>query len=233
MTTQRRGAGRARRPRASGFTLVEVLIAVAILAVASTLVWGSFGDTFRAKSVVEANAARYHTVRLAIERIARDASMAYLSQNEDTTQAERRTFFIGRRHADADELRFSYFGHQRLYADANESDTAQVLYYAVRDRNDTSKTNLIRRETRRLSNLKPEDAPGEGDVLCDDIVRFTVDYWDLINKQWRDSWSTVTADGQPDRLPSKIRITLVVKDERQQEVPFQTEVKLAIQEPLR
>ena len=35
---------------------------------------------------------------------------------------------------------FSYFGHQRLYADANEADTALVSYYAARDRDDARKT---------------------------------------------------------------------------------------------
>ena len=41
-------------------------------------------------------------------------------------------------------------GHQRLYADAREADTAAVAYFGVRDRNDSHKMNLMRRETRRL-----------------------------------------------------------------------------------
>ncbi|MCA1665080.1 MAG: hypothetical protein LC659_12565, partial [Myxococcales bacterium] len=43
---------------------------------------------------------------------------------------------------------------------------------------------------------------------------------------------TNALDGQPDRLPSKIRITLTVHDERGKEVPFQTEVRVAMAEPL-
>jgi general secretion pathway protein J len=218
--------------RSRGFTLVEIMVAVTILAVVTSLVWGSFHSTFKAKAVVEASAMRYHTVRLALERIARELTMAYVSQNEDTSQQDRRTFFVGKRHGDADELRFSMLGHQRLYADANEADTAQVVYYGARDREDSSKLNLLRRETRRLNNLKPEIAAGESDIVCDDIVRLKVDYWDWRDKQWREEWSTIAADGQPDRLPSKVRITLTVYDERHQEVPFQTEVRLPMQEPL-
>lgn len=225
-------SGMRRRHAQAGLTLVEILIAVSILAITTSLVWSSFQDTFRTKSTIEANVARYHTVRLALERMSRELTMAYLSQNEDTLQQERRTFFVGRRNSDVDELRFSMFGHQRLYADAKEADTSQVGYYGLRDRNDSRVTNLVRRETRRLSNVRFSDAPGEADILCDDLVRLQFDYWDLRDKQWRDSWSTLSADGQPDRLPSKVKITLTVRDERGQEVSFQTQVRLPIQEPL-
>ncbi len=218
--------------RARGFTLIEVMVAVSILAVVSALVWASFRQTYDTKTRIEANGSRYHTVRLALERLSREISMAYLSQNEDTNQQERRTFFVGKRHGDIDEVRFSMFGHQRLYADANEADTSQVVWYGARDRDNSYQNNLMRRETRRLQNVKPELAAGESDIVCDDIVRFRIDYWDARDKVWRDEWSTVAADGQPDRLPAKVRITLSVYDERHVEIPFQTEVRLPIQEPL-
>jgi hypothetical protein len=171
-------------------------------------------------------------VRLALEKMARDLSMAYISQNEDTGQAEKRTLFVGRHHLGADELRFSFFGHQRLYQDANECDTAQVMYFSARDREDSRKMNLIRRETRRLQYLKPEDAPGQSDIICDDIVSLTFAFWDARDKQWREEWVTNAADGQPDRLPSRVKITLTARDERGREVPFTTEARIAIQEPL-
>jgi general secretion pathway protein J len=218
--------------RSRGFTLIEVLVAVSIVAMVTTLVWGSFRDTFRTKSAIEAQSGRYRTVRIALERMARDLSMAYLSQNEDTSQPERRTRFYGKRNTDVDELRFSYFGHQRLYEDANESDTAVVAYFSARDRNDARKTNLVRRETRRLAYLRPEDIAGEADIICDDVVRLRADYWDARDKQWRDEWITTNADGQPDRLPSKIKLTLTVRDERGKEVPFSTETRIPLQEPL-
>src|SRR5437764_1621922 len=124
-----------------GFTLIEIMVAVAILAMATTMVFSSMNTTFKTKSAIEAQAGRYRTVRLALERLAREVSMAYISQNEDTFQQERRTFFQGKHHTDFDEIRFSYFGHQRLYQDGRESDTAQLVYTTQRDRNDSKKTN--------------------------------------------------------------------------------------------
>jgi general secretion pathway protein J len=222
-----------RRSRlADGFTLIEVMVAVSILALVTTLTWGSFKGTFQTKSQIEAQAGRYRTVRLGLERLARELSMAYVSQNEDTSQAERRTRMIGKHHGDIDEITFSYFGHQRLYQDSNEADTALVSYYQARDRDDSRKTNLMRRETRRLSYYKIDEQAGEADIVCDDIVKLKLDYYDALKKTWLEEWVTTSIDGQADRLPAKIKITLTVRDERGREVPFQTEVRLAMTEPL-
>ena len=73
--------------RSRGFTLVEIMVAVGILAMAAVMVTGTMRNTFRTKSAIEANAGRYRTVRLALERMAREISMAYLSQNEDAFQS--------------------------------------------------------------------------------------------------------------------------------------------------
>lgn len=214
------------------FTLIEIMVAVSIVAIVTTLTWGAFRDTFRTKSQIEATATRYRTVRLALERMARELSMAYVSQNEDRSQAERRTRMVGKRHGDLDEVMFSYFGHQRLYQDANECDTAMVYYYAARDRDDSRKQNLMRRETRRLSNYKIDEQAGEADIVCDDVIKLQLSYYDARDKVWRDEWTTINADGQMDRLPSKIKITMTVRDERGKDVPFQTETRLTMSEPL-
>jgi general secretion pathway protein J len=218
--------------RQRGFTLIEIMVSVAILAMATVMAFSTMQSTLKTKSAIEANAGRYRTVRLALDRMAREIEMAYLSQDEDTFQQERRTFFVGKRKSEFDEIAFSYFGHQRLYADGRESDTAQVLYFSARDREDSKKTNLMRRETRRLSNLKPDDAPGETNIVCDDVVKLRIEYWDARDKLWREEWVTNAADGQPDRLPSRVRITLTVHDERGKEIPFQTETRIQMSEPL-
>jgi general secretion pathway protein J len=217
--------------RSRGFTLIEVMVAMAIVAMMSMVVWSSFRETSNTKKMVEAQALRYRTVRLALDRMARELSMAYLSQNEDTSLPERRTRFTGKVNGQMHDLTFSYFGHQRLYEDAHEADTAVVSYFSDTDKQ-SHINNLMHRESRRLGYLRPDELTGETDIVCDDVVNMKITYWDSRDKTWREEWNTTTADGQPDRLPSKVKIILTVRDERGQDVPFTTQVRIPMQEPL-
>ncbi|HEX2659180.1 MAG TPA: prepilin-type N-terminal cleavage/methylation domain-containing protein, partial [Polyangia bacterium] len=54
------------RRRVAGFTLIEVMLAVAILAILTTLMWSAFSQASRNKKRVEAAQERTHTVRTAL-----------------------------------------------------------------------------------------------------------------------------------------------------------------------
>ena len=70
----------------------------------------------------------------------------------------------------------------------------------------------MRREQRRPSNEIPEQEPADYDVLVHDIVSAKLEYWNWKNTEWQDTWDTTQADGQKGWLPSRVRITVVVKD---------------------
>ncbi len=216
-------------PKAAGFTLIEVMIAVAILSSLTVLIWGSYQQTFRSQRLVEANLTRYRAARLAMDRILRDVQMAYLSKNIiPGTEQTPRTFFDGTHRADVDELRFTYFGHQRLYAESKEADTAAVGYFGGHDRDNSQKLNLYRRETRRLQADRFENISGETELLCDDIVRLQFEYYHPDKKAWVDTWRTSQADGYPDRLPSRVRARLTIRDEAGNEMAFISETRVAM-----
>ena len=61
-----------------GFTLIEVMVAVAILGLVGTLVYQGFAQTALNKARVETDVDFYRTVNLALERMAREISMAYV-----------------------------------------------------------------------------------------------------------------------------------------------------------
>jgi general secretion pathway protein J len=178
---------------------------------------------------------RSREARVLLSRISRDVSMAYLSGNEDRSKLQPRTDFVGEAAGDVDSLSFTALAHVRLYADTNEGDQAVIAYYPAADEDDRSKTNIVRRETRRLENEKLEDIPGEADVIFGDVERFKIEYFKIVVDQgiaeWTDSWDSQNDDGgTKDRTPDRVRVTLVYKDELGKEVTLVTQSKIYIQE---
>jgi len=217
------------RSVSSGFTLIEVMLALAILTFVTAIMWGSFSQTVANKKAIEAAQERTHTVRVALMRMAREIEMAYLSGSENTAMVERRTFLVGSSHGDVDELQFSSFAHQRLRGGLAEGDTSLISYYGERDPEDRRVLNLMRRETRRLQQENPSDIPGEAYILCPDVSRVKFSYYDQKLKEWVNDWSTLNASG-PQYLPTHIRITLTVIDERGQEVSYTTDARIQMTE---
>lgn len=213
----------------AGFTLLEILLALAILAFITTTLWGAFSQTNQIKRRIEAAQDRMHTVRIALMRMTREIEMAFLSDSEMIGSQERRTMFIGSSRADIDELRFSWFGRQRLRADAVDADTSVVLYYGQPDPERPGVLNLMRRETRRLVAQDPLTVPGEAYLLCDHVVSLNFSYYDYKNREWKEEWDTMGATGLQ-YLPTHVRISLTVSDERGREVTFVSAARIQMTE---
>jgi general secretion pathway protein J len=225
-----RPSGRRPAVRVSGgFTLIEVMLALAILGFVTTIMWGSFNQTITSKRAIETAQERTHTVRVALMRMAREIEMGYLSASENTALSDRRTFMVGSSHGDVDELSFSSFAHQRLRAGLAEGDTAVIGYFGERDPDNRRVLNLMRRETRRLQAENPSNIIGEAYVLCPDVSRVKFSYYDHKLKTWANDWTTLDASGNQ-YLPTHIRITLTVIDERGQDVSYSTDARIRMTE---
>lgn len=213
----------------AGMTLIEVLIAMAMVSFMLVMAWSTTSSVSEAQKYFEDVQERNHEIRVALNRMARDISSAYISGNEDTSLDNRRTLFLGKEDTPVDELRFSSLGHVSLWANANESEQALISYHAVRDRDDGSRTNLVRRESRRLSNEPWESQPAEADLLLRNVERVAFEYFDPRDNEWQDSWNSTATDAEGDRLPERVRITVTVRlGER--EVKYSTQARIMMQE---
>jgi general secretion pathway protein J len=217
----------------AGFTLIEVMISLTIMAFMMTIAWSTTSSSSQARRHFEAIEERNHEIRVALGRMAKDISMAYLSANEDQNLNERRTIFVGKSTGSVNELRFSSFGHVTLWADANESDQTMIAYYAASDPEARGTTNLVRRESRRLSNENWKQEPAELDVLLRDVNKVEFEYFDWQANEWRSSWDSTAADGQRNRLPTRVRVKVTVKTAGGAEVTYTTQARLMMQEMLR
>ena len=216
------------RGNQSGMTLLEILVAVAILAALSAILYGAFRETLKTQNEVKASQERWHVLRVGMARMARELSMAYVSLNQNMMVVERRTYFVSKRESDVDELTFSSFSHRRTVADARESDQSLIRYYGAPDPDDRSKINLMRRETRRLGEEEFDELVGESYILMENILSVHYEFYDPVQDEWKEEWDTTSMDGQPNRLPPRIRIYVTVKDEKDEDLTLLTEARITL-----
>ena len=198
------------RARTLGMSLIEVMIAVTILAIISTLIYSGFVQTTRNKTRVEGQTDRALEVTSALERMARELQSAFVSAqlNQSPSLQVVHTAFVGTDRGSRDRLDFTSFSHQRLYRDAKESDQNELSYFIARDPDRSDRRVLVRREQARI-----DDDPLKGgtlQVVLHDIETLELEYLDPITTEWVRTWDTQQATGQPNRLPAQVKITLGV-----------------------
>ena len=222
------------RRRQRGMTLIEVMVAVAIMTMMIAGVWASFRGTVRGMKATEAIQTRYGMIRNAMGTMSRELSMAYLSFNRPSSEIKHYTLFEGRDGFDADSLTFSSFAHLRIRKDANESDQSVIQYFLAKDPKDASRTHLYRRETKRLTGDLPERLENyyPAYVLCEDVKEIDFKYWDVRKIEWVDEWRTTQKDLHPDRLPTRVKMTMKIKDQTGKLVSYTTQVPLFMQEKI-
>jgi len=213
-----------------GFTLLEVMIAVAVLSMIGAVTWKAFDGAYDHKSRVERAEERDQTARAALERMAREISQTFLSEHYDHKRfRERPTFFKlkdGRGEAD---LLITSFAHERLHIDAKESDQAIFEYKLQTD--DEGRRSLFRRVKPHFDET-PERG-GEEAVLADDVLRFTVEAWDPRNREWREEWDSDSPQRTGSVLvPPRVRVALTILDEQGKEKTWSTQASIVLNLPL-
>ena len=234
-------AGMRARPRRRfrGFSLIEVLIAIAILAMISTLIYTSFSSLQRSKQGIRRVSDRHREGRMALARISSELQSAYISKHLpiDPNLAVQQTLFAGEPGSPADRLDFNAFVHRRLTRDSHESDQAEISYFGLDDPNKSGVYDLVRRVSPRLD-LEPQRG-GRVQVLATDIDLFDLAYLDPVTGRWTEHWDSTDGIRQPDRLPLQVKVTLVLNggkrsasDRSHGTIAFATKVALPMQQPL-
>ena len=193
-----------------GFTLMEVLLATAILGIVMMIVYGSFVQTRLVIGRTEASVDGLRGIRAVFSRITNDVGMAFLSTANDNT------FFVGTDDYVAgypgDQIDFTSFSHVRRNSDAMESDQMEVGYYLRKDFEGASI--LMKREKNRID-TNPMYG-GRTYELCEDIVGLDFRYLD--EGIWLESWDSRVSK----KLPEAVEITIIIKDSGGAERSFRT-----------
>lgn len=197
-----------------GFTLLEVILAITVLALIGTMIYGGFSQTALNKARVEEDVNHSRVIHMALERMTRELSMAFVSTHVNPSLDLRvsNTAFIGKDNGRDDRIDFTSFSHRRLYRNARESDQNEISYFVTEHPDEPEMNVLARREQNRI-----DDDPrrgGKSQILVENVEEFNLEYFDPLLSEWVETWDSVNTLAQPNRLPTQVRIRLSVKDPR-------------------
>jgi general secretion pathway protein J len=211
-------------------TLIEAMVAVAILAIVMTLVWGGFAQTAKNKQRAQERVDRAHVIRAAMERMTRELAAAYVSAqlNEDLSLNVMNTCFVGVDRGSRDRLDFTSFSHRRLYRDAHESDQNEISYFLARHPQRRETQVLARREQNRID--EDPQTGGRVEIMVEDVTELELEFLDPLSAEWVRTWDTENATAQPNRLPSQVKIRLTVTDDQRpgETITFATRAEVPI-----
>lgn len=200
------------KARGRGMTLIEILLAMTILAFISMLVFQAMDGLRRSREGVERVADRFREGRMAMARMTRELQSAYLSAHAPIDESLRvaRTTFTGKPGSPAAQVDFTAMSHRRLARDSKESDQEEISYFGSEDPDQASVTDLARRQASIVD--EEPDKGGRVDVMATNIDLFDLEYFDPVMARWVDEWDSESVVEEKGRLPRAVKIVLVLKD---------------------
>ena len=224
-----------------GFTLIEVTIAITILAIIMSFIYTTFIATLEAKRYVEDRAELYQTGWQILSRISRELEAAYLVKVESNDVFwEPPTDFVGKdgwhQGRRMDTLTFTTLAHRDLSSlwrsfaakkedeesDSNESEHAAISYFWQVEDYASDNVILYHRENAAMMN----DPAAEGGGLfemAERVKEFRLRYYDEEDKEWKDKWEWEVGDLT---LPVVVEVTLTLQDLSGHEASFSTLVNI-------
>ena len=172
----------------SGFTLVEMLIALAILAMIVASTFTIFKSSTSSWQKGETRSERYHNARIAIGRMSMEISQAVSGENSAAR-------FTGEKN----KVRFLSF----VSASSGVFELAEIGYWLNEDRKV-----LMRNE-----DMEPDydfSTHDYSDILAEGVSELEFSYYDGI--VWEDIWESKKDPNETDMLPKAVRIRLKVED---------------------
>jgi general secretion pathway protein J len=164
----------------AGFTLVEVLVAVALLGMIGAMVFGSLVTTTRAVEAGRDHVAKEQTIRRMLRLMADEIA---LSKRTPTYP------WVGTNGTQdgqpADILAFLAMSQELSTSAVKESENVRVVYTRERDR-------LIRFVRRNLYTLTDTKESLSQMELADRVQAFNIRYYDDQNRIWIDEWPAVS-----------------------------------------
>ena len=207
----------------NGFTLIEILIAIFILATVLTTVYAAYTGTFRLMKDTRRGDNIYSMARTAMNRMAKDMESVCSRKGSFkfvSGEIEKEGFM---------ELSFLSSAHLNFY-DERSSGIAVISYFVVEDDEKESFTLKRKDELYRDKAEEEEEevSKGVGYILCQGLQSLIYKFYDSSGEEY-DSWDSESdSKSQKDKAPAVVAIQMdfINPDDRDRPYRFMTKVFL-------
>jgi general secretion pathway protein J len=205
-----------------GFTLLEILIAVFILAVVLSTVYAAYTGTFRITKDSDEAREVYGMARNTMDRLLKD--IGALSTTDGKFNLISRPSEVGR--ADFTDLTFISRSHLSLSENEIQSGLAEITYYV--DEDETKEGYRLMRRDVLYAGASNEERNQGGFVLCERLHSLTYRFINAAGRE-SDSWDSASdAEGQKNRAPAMIYIELKLTNEKDRDQPYTFATKVFV-----
>ncbi len=188
-----------------GFTLVEVLVAISILAILLTSVYGIFSSVSLARERLDADSAEYHRARVLFDRLGRELRGAYFRPSD------RNLVFTGLK-TDDDSFEMELTTTAVSPLSRTGSGIAKVHYLLVEDQEATAGGLVLMRAEHPVHESTDEEAAGMM-RLVPGIEAMSLRFY--ANGQWQTTW-----EGRTSGLPELVEIELQLRTREEELIHF-------------
>jgi prepilin-type N-terminal cleavage/methylation domain-containing protein len=197
----------------SGFTLLEILIAIVIVATVLSTVFASYTTTFRVIRQTESQVEIYQMARTVLDRVVEDLESVYIpkdveadAEKPETEKKEETGSYVFEGEdteingVSANTLRFPSKAHV-VFAEEDQSwGTAQITYYVEEAK---ASPGLVLLRSDRLVLEEPLEERKGGYPLCEGLAAVKFGYIDDKGEE-HSSWDP----SEKDRIPQMVTLTL-------------------------
>lgn len=216
-----------------GFTLLEILVAIFILAIVMGLIFGTFNGVFSNADHVSAGSDIYAMADSCLRRISADLTALHVTQairykmpltdskpdKPDIYRIEGTTDSFGGK--SFSRLRFSSLAHLPIDGE-NHQGIAEIVYYVQ----ETADNTYVLRRADKLYPYPESFEPKKSDpILCEQVRAFKVTYYDKQGRE-HDEWDSDSSDYEYS-TPESIAIHLTIGSESNS-YDFSTEITLPV-----
>lgn len=188
-----------------GFTLLEVMVAVGILAFIGSISFVTIRNASETANALEMDGKVDETVRIVLETLRREISLAYLTPSTQAINTYR-TVFVAK-DEDPDRLWFTSLSHHRIYQDSRECDQTEITLWTEPDPEERGAYVLLHREAPRIDN--EPDVGGVIYPLAYKVKSFDLRFLNSDKNDWQKEWDTNSAE-TPNTLPRAVQVVLVL-----------------------